>query len=359
MKKILSFIMSFFLLLSVGYSNITYASENVGDMAVHFLDVGQGLSILVQSGGQNLIYDGGGRESSSFVVSYLKNQNIENIDYLISSHYDEDHVSGLIGCLNAFNVNCVIGPDYVHDTELYTSFMNSVSSEGLDVQHPVVGDVYIFGTGQFTIIAPNGINPNDSNGNSIAIKLVNGSNSFILTGDAEEQSEQDMISSGLNLDCDVLSIGHHGSASSTTWDLLESSTPNYAVVSCGSNNSYGHPAAETMEKLSSMNIPVFRTDKQGTIIALSNGSEISWNTEPCNDYTSGELISELETLVTAQEESIESAGITYILNINSKKIHYPDCGSVKQMKDKNKKEFTGNRDELISSGYEPCGNCNP
>ena len=119
--------------------------------------------------------------------------------------------------------------------------------------------------------------------------LLIGNNSFIFTGDAEESSEQDMISSGMNLDCDVrLCLGHLGSAGSTTWDFLSASTPSFAVVSCGTGNQYGHPSSETMGRLSDMEIPVFRTDKQGTIIGVSDGSSISWNTEPCNDYSSGD-----------------------------------------------------------------------
>ena len=102
-----------------------------GSMTVHFLDVGQGLSILVQSEGQNLLYDGGPRSASSYVVSYLQEQNVSEIDYPISSHYDEDHVSGLIGCLNAFQVDNVIGADYIHDSSLYGSFMDAVAAHGL------------------------------------------------------------------------------------------------------------------------------------------------------------------------------------------------------------------------------------
>ena len=114
-----------------------------GSMTVHFLDVGQGLSILVQSEGQNLLYDGGPRSASSYVVSYLQEQNVSEIDYLISSHYDEDHVSGLIGCLNAFQVDNVIGADYIHDSSLYGSFMDAVAAHGLEVQHPAVRSIHL------------------------------------------------------------------------------------------------------------------------------------------------------------------------------------------------------------------------
>ena len=196
------------------------------------------------------------------------------------------HLGGLVKCLNSFEVSNVFGPDYVHTSNLFNTFMNTATANAIIVQYPSVGETFDFGTGSFTVLAPNGISQN-SNDNSLVIKLENGSNSFVFTGDAEETSEQDMISTGMNLDCDVLSVGHHGSASSTTWDFLEATSPSYAVISCGINNQYNHPSADTMGRLSDMGIPVFRTDKQGTIIAVSDGTNISWSQEPCNDYSSG------------------------------------------------------------------------
>ena len=187
-------------------------TKEAGEMKVHFLDVGQGLSILVQSDGQTMIYDGGDKSTSSFVVSYLQKQNVTTIDYLISSHYDSDHMAGLIGCLNAFDVKNVISSDYEHDSKLYQSFIQTVADKGLTMQHPAVGTEFSFGSGSFQILAPATIDPNDSNKNSVAIKLTNGDNSFIFTGDAENTSEKAMCESGIDLSCDVLVPGHHGSA---------------------------------------------------------------------------------------------------------------------------------------------------
>ena len=206
------------------------------DMTVHFLDVGQGLSVFVQSDGENLIYDGGDSDYSSVVVAYLKNQGVTTIDYLISSHYDSDHVSGLIGCLNAFEVKNVICSDYVHDSKTYQSFINMVDSKGLTMQHPSVGDEFAFGTGKFIILAPETIDENDSNDNSVAIKLVNGDNSFIFTGDADSSSESAICQSEINLDCDVLVPSHHGSATATSWEFLQETVPEFAIISCGKDN---------------------------------------------------------------------------------------------------------------------------
>ena len=261
---------------------------NAGEMKVHFLDVGQGLSILVQSEGKTMIYDGGDKKTSRFVVAYLKDQGVKKIDYLISSHYDADHMAGLIGCLNTFDVKHVISSNYEHNSKLYKSFVKAVKADGLKMQHPKVGKTFSFGSGSFEILAPTKIEAKGSNNNSVAIKLVNGQNSFVFTGDAEHESEAAMCASGIDLSCDVLVPGHHGSATATSWDFLQKTVPEYAVISCGKNNKYGHPDKDTMDKLQSMNIQVYRTDKQGTIIATSNGTDISWSAEACNDYTPGD-----------------------------------------------------------------------
>ena len=257
------------------------------DMSVHFLDVGQGLSILVQLGDEVLIYDGGESDVSSFVVSYLKQQGITEIDYMISSHYDSDHVSGLIGCLYAFDVKNVICSDYVHDSRTYESFIEAVEAEGLNPQHPEVGEKIAFGDAEITILAPETIT-NDSNANSVAIKLEYGESSFIFTGDADYRSERKMINSGIDLDCDVLSLGHHGSSSSTSSDFLKETVPEYVVISCGSGNSYGHPHVEVVELLEAMEIDVFRSDVQGTVAAVTDGKTITWSQTPCNDYRDGD-----------------------------------------------------------------------
>lgn len=258
------------------------------DMTIHFLDVGQGLSVFVQSGEETLIYDGGDSEHSSFVVAYLKKQGVTSIDYLISSHYDSDHVSGLIGCLKAFDVKQVISSDYEHDSKTYTSFVNAVADKGLTMLHPAVGEEFAFGTGKFIILAPAAIDEDGSNDNSVAIKLINGENSFLFTGDAESSSEEAMCASGIDLQCDVLVPGHHGSATATSWDLLQAALPEFAVISCGADNPYGHPHKDTLDKLQAADIQVYRTDVQGTVIVASDGEALNWDQEPCNDYSPGD-----------------------------------------------------------------------
>ena len=369
-NKFMTFILSMILALTLVLPGnaVTAKADGQGDMAVHFIDVGQGLAILVQSGGENLLYDGGNRSHADEVVQYLKNQQVETINYMISSHYDEDHLGGLVKCLDNFEVEHVLGSDYVHTSDLFNTFMNTATAHAIIVEYPSVGDTYEFGTGSFTVMAPDGISQN-SNDNSVVIRLVNGNNSFMFMGDAEETSEQDMISTGMNLDCDVLSLGHHGSASSTSWDLLEATSPSWAVISCGLNNTYGHPAAETMGKLSDMDIPVFRTDDQGTVIALSDGNTINWNQEPCNDYTSGSEKQSTDSSADQSEQDINDAAATesyaaetdtsdtqgrmvWISATGSKYHSIPDCGNMNPDKATQETES-----QALSQGYEACKKC--
>lgn len=256
-------------------------------MQVHFLDVGQGLSIVVQIGDEVLIYDGGERDASSFVVSYIRDLGITEIDYMISSHYDSDHVSGLIGCLNAFEVKNVIGSNYEHDSRLYNSFMDAVEAEGLKMQYPGVGTKYNLGDAVITILAPKEIGK-DSNANSVAIKLSYGESDFIFTGDADYGSEREMVASGIDLDCEVLSLAHHGSSSGNSSLFLEKTNPLSVVISCAKNNGYGHPHVEVVELLEAMEVDVFRSDVQGTVIATTDGKNITWSEAPCNDYSDGD-----------------------------------------------------------------------
>lgn len=363
-KKITSLFLSLLLLLSLTVS--VSAADGSQVMAVHFIDVGQGLSVLVQSQGQNLLYDGGDRSHADQVTDYLKKQEVQTIDYLISSHYDEDHLGGLVECLKEFEVVNALGSDYVHTSDLFNEFMNTATANAIIVQYPSVGDTFSFGSGSFTVLSPDGIDPNNSNRNSVAIKLTNGNNSFIFTGDAEEGSEQDMISSGMSLDCDVLCLGHHGSASSTTWDFLSASTPSWAVVSCGMGNQYGHPAAETMGRLSDMEIPVFRTDKQGTIIGVSDGSSISWNTEPCNDYSSGDESQADSSASQASSPQAETPSLSeetpaasqtnsasvWISATGEKYHRIPNCGRMNP-----DKATQMSRDQAEAAGYEACKKC--
>lgn len=256
-------------------------------LEVHVLNVGQGLSVFLDCGDETLLYDGGDRSTSSFVVSYLQRQGIDRLDYVVVSHYDADHLAGVIGALNVFEVGTLIAPDYQTDTRLFSSFQQTVQKKNLSITSPASGDIYSFGAGDFQILAPLDSFYENENDYSIVLRVCLGESSLLLTGDATEKSEAEMLEHGAELQSDVLVVGHHGSAGSTSPEFLEAVAPSYAVISCGRNNDYGHPAERVMELLAEMEIPMYRTDFQETVIFTLTVQEVLFEKDPCDDYSSG------------------------------------------------------------------------
>lgn len=253
------------------------------------LDVGQGLSVFIQSDGQTMLYDGGDREASSFVVSYLENQELDHLDCVAVSHYDADHLSGIVGVLNRFPVSQVLAPDYETSSSIFKSYENALKQRGITPIHPAVGDTFSLGQASFTVLGPSSIVSDSNNNNSLAIRITYGNTSFLLTGDAEHDEEEDICESwGRFLLSDVYVAGHHGSGSSSSWKLLENAIPGYVIISCGKGNSYGHPHDTVMERFETMEIPIYRTDIQGSVSVASDGQRLIWSQEPCNDYTPGD-----------------------------------------------------------------------
>lgn len=343
------------------------AADNI--LRFHVIDVGQGLSVLAESDGHFLLYDGGDRSASSAVVAYLKKQGVKSLDYIITSHYDADHINGLVGALNVFPVQRIMGPGYEASSKVYQSLISAAESQGLAMEHPEQGNYYRLGNASFQILSQDD-SSRDGNNRSIAIMLINGNNRFLLTGDNESSGEEALLSSGLDLSCDVYVAGHHGSASSTSWDLLGKAVPEYAVISCGTGNSYGHPHAETMEKLEAMEIQVLRTDLQGDLLLVSDGTSVTCTPAPCNNYTPGDpddIPPSLQSSEEADEDNsaVQSSGTSseqeqsYVLNTNTRKFHLPSCSSAEDILPANRQDYTGTRDELIAQGYAPCGRCKP
>lgn len=346
-KKITSFLMC--ILMAVSLPSIVSASE--APFELHFLDVGQGVSILAEADGEYMLLDGGGRDASSYVVSYLKGQGVEKLKYILVSHYDEDHVAGTIGAMRAIGCETVLCPDYEADSKIYASFQNAVSETDPEVIHPKAGEEYALGNAKVSIVGP-ATSYEKENDNSICARITYGNTSAFFGGDAGEAAEKDMANAGYDLDSDIYVADHHGSAGSSREAFLEKISPSYTVVSCGAGNAYGHPAESALERIQDTGSQLFRTDIQGTIVAYSDGDSFWFNQEPCDDWTAGEKSTETADAETTTETQ-------YVCNINSKKFHYPDCSSVEKMKEKNKKYTDKDRDELIAEGYEPCQNCNP
>ena len=258
-------------------------------LEVHFLDVGQGDATLIRCGEAAMLIDAGNNSWGDDVRDYLEYQGIGDLDYVIGTHPDADHIGGLDVVMEAFDCGTVIMPDYEKDTQTYTDVTDVMEEKGYELTLPQVGMVYELGEAAFTIVAPNGEYGDNANDYSVGILLEHGENRFLLTGDAEEDSEADMLDNGIDLSADVLKAAHHGSRTANTEAFLERVNPEYVVISCGEGNSYGHPHAEVLNRLREMGIGVFRTDEEGTVVATSDGAGITFNVPPSESWQAGEL----------------------------------------------------------------------
>lgn len=246
-----------------------------GDMQVHFIDVGQADCILIQAEGENMLIDAGNNEDSNTVVSYLEECGVSSLTYVIGTHPHEDHIGSLDTVIQTFFIGEVFLPDVVHTTQTYEDVLQAIQEKGLSITEPVAGTSYSLGDATFTIVAPNEDYGDDFNNWSIGIRLVHGDNTFLFCGDAEQEAEEDMCNNGLDLSADVLKVSHHGSNTATSDEFLKAVSPTYAVIMCGKDNSYGHPHQETLQKLENTGITVYRTDIDGTIQMISDGTKIS------------------------------------------------------------------------------------
>ena len=252
--------------------------EPTGELTVHYIDVGQADCTLLECGGQTMLIDGGNVDDSSLVVSYLKNQGIEHLDYMVCTHAHEDHVGGLSGPLNTCTVGTVFAPVAEYESVAFANFVKYTHAQGLDVTVPEVDDSFLLGEARVIVLGPRKTyeDPNDT---SIVLRVDHGENSFLFTGDMEATAEADLLAAGCDLDADVLKVGHHGSSTSTSYVFLREVMPEYGIISCGAGNTYGHPHEEVTGRLYDAGVTVYRTDEQGTVVATSDGAEIRFVTE--------------------------------------------------------------------------------
>ena len=225
-------------------------------LTVTYLDVGQGDCTLLQCDGQTMLIDAGIGEQANHITTYLKQQGVKSIDYLVCTHAHADHCGGMKAVIAAFPVH---------------TFYSSVTVPG-------VGDTFALGGATVTVLGPQK-HYSDVNDQSLILRVDYGSNAFLFTGDAEYQSETDVLDAGENVRCDVIKAGHHGSRTSTGYRLLYEAQPKYAVISCGAGNEYGHPHDDTLSRLRDADVTVYRTDLNGTVVCRSDGTNLTFTTE--------------------------------------------------------------------------------
>ncbi len=315
-----------------------------GTLEVHYIDVGQADCILVLTEGGSMLIDGGNVADSSLVVSYLTAQGVEALDYVVCTHAHEDHVGGLSGALSQFSAGVVYCPVTEYDSNAFSNFVKYTESQGLTLTVPNPGDSWTLGEAEITVLAPQ-TDYSDANNTSIVLRLDYGEISFLFTGDAEYESEQDMLAAGVNLEATVLKVGHHGSSTSTCYQFLREVNPQSAVIQCGLDNDYGHPHDEVLSRLRDADVTVYRNDLQGNIVATTDGQTVSFTTATGENAV---------TNPTEASSQVESG--SYIGNLNSKVFHLDSCSSLPAEQNQT---YFDTAQEALDSGYTPCGRCNP
>jgi len=341
-----------------------------------------------------MLIDAGNNNKGTAVQNYLTKQGIKNLDYVIGTHPDSDHIGGLDVVIYKFTCSTVIMPGITSKTATYRDVVDTMANKGYKNTLPVVGTTYTLGDATFTIIAPNKSYSKDTNNSSIGIKLTHGDNTFLFTGDAEDKAEDDILSNGIDISADVYQVPLHGSNTASSQDFLDTVQPTYAVISCGEDNSYGHPSSDTLSRLREMGVQVFRTDEQGTIIATSDGKTITWNCNPSVTWQAGETTSTKTTTSTKAATTTKAAtasssasttaaatatvaaaaatvtaatdqtavvtpaattptDVTVYITETGKKYHSDGCQYL------SKSKIAISKADAIAQGYEPCSKCNP
>ena len=242
-------------------------------LKVHYIDVGQADATLLQVIDQdetiNVLIDTGDWGSSD-VVTYLQSQNIKDIDIIAVTHPHADHIGQLDKIIKEFTVTEVWMNGETANSQVFARSLEAIEQNGVDYYEPEVGEVFDIGPLEITVLHPNALSANTNN-NSLAMRLQYGEVTFLFTGDAEQQAEKEMLSSGANLNAKILHLGHHGSKTSSTPDFLRAVNPEIAIYSAGVDNSYGHPDAEVIDRIQASDIPLYGTDTHSTIIVETNG----------------------------------------------------------------------------------------
>ena len=240
---------------------------------VHYIDVGQGDSELVCCNGEYMLIDAGEPDASDAVLEYLDRHGIDKLDYLVCTHSHSDHCGGLDAVVESLEVETVFTSPYAGDSPSYEIFTDAVYDAGLELTVPELGESYRLGEASFSFIGP--VEDYDNtNDDSLVMRLEYGDTSFLFTGDMTAKAEKDLINDGASLRCDVLKVGHHGSSGSSCYQFLYEAQPGIGVISCEKGNSYGHPHEETLSRLDDADVTVYRTDLEGSIVIFSDGMKV-------------------------------------------------------------------------------------
>lgn len=344
-KRLFPFVILLFFLLTLTSCEMLSnrgSNPNAGDgsLSVHFLDVGQADAALLICNDEAMLIDGGNVADSSLVAAYLQEQSIQHLNYVVATHAHEDHVGGLSGALNVCSVDQVFAPVTEHSSKAFGDVIKYTKAQGKTITVPSPGDHFTLGSADVEMLGPLA-GEHDENNRSIILKVTHGKNSFLFTGDAERESENELLNAGTTLGATVLKVGHHGSDTSTSYRFLREVQPAYAVISVGTGNSYGHPDETVLSRLRDADVTLYRTDLQGHIVFTSDQDGLHISTEKTS---------------TSPTNPTKPNAIPdhYIGNNRSHKVHVPTCPNLPA--EQNRIPFD-TLEEALQTGYTTCGTC--
>ena len=309
-------------------------------LTVRYIDVGQADCALLECDGEYLLIDGGNRDDSQLLVSFLEQQGVKELAAVVCSHAHEDHVGGLPAVLAVYPTKAVYAPTKTYSSNIFDKFVYYTDQQGLNITIPAPGDQFALGQAVVTVLGPVKSYA-ETNDTSIVLWVKYGETNFLFTGDMETDAENDMLDyweGKVDWKADVLKVGHHCSNTSTGYRFLNEVNPVYGVISVGKGNDYGHPHKEPMSRLRQAGVTILRTDELGTIQAVSDGKEVTFTWQK----------------QSAVPENAEAAPQIFIGNRNSKVFHAPDCKNLPS--EKNAVQFSAYQ-EAIDAGFAPCGSC--
>lgn len=315
-------------------------AEASPELTVWYIDVGQGDGALLESNGEYLLIDGGETENSSLLVSFLEKQGVQELKAVVCTHPHSDHGGGLPAVLAVFPTEAVYAPTRTYSSPWFDDFLRYTDQQGLEVTIPNPGDTLRLGTTVLTVLGPRE-SYEDRNNTSIVLRADCGDVRFLFTGDMETLAENDLLEAGTDVKANVLKVGHHGSFTSTGYRFLWAVEPEYAVISCGAGNDYGHPHVEPMSRLRDAGVTVFRTDTLGSVRADCDGETVVFTWEK----TAG--VPEYADFAARAEER-------YIGNVNSRMLHAPTCDGLPS--ERNQVVFD-TYEEAVEAGYTPHYDC--
>ena len=267
-------IASYFISLDFTKNSYNNHPEN---LYVHYIDVGQGDSMLIQVNNKNLLIDAGPKSDKNKLLNYLSSLNIDKFDYIIATHPHEDHIGNMADVINGYNVLNFYAPKIQSTTKTFEKMVEALKSKNLKINVIKKGtDTIDLGENtKVTVFSPTKDSYENLNNYSPVIKIEYGSTSFLFTGDAEKDVEKEILDNNEDISADILKVGHHGSSTSTSENFLNKVNPSIGVISVGEDNSYNHPNEDTIKRLNKDKVTIYRTDKDGTVVLSSDGSKIT------------------------------------------------------------------------------------